>query len=41
LFTWSPSYAQLQGLEKGLTETIHWFQNSSNLASYKSEIYNI
>jgi dTDP-glucose 4,6-dehydratase len=41
LFNWSPSYAQLQGLEKGLKETIDWFQNSSNLDSYKSEIYNI
>jgi dTDP-glucose 4,6-dehydratase len=41
LFNWSPSYVQLQGLEKGIKETIDWFQNSSNLESYKSEIYNI
>jgi dTDP-glucose 4,6-dehydratase len=41
LFSWSPSYVQLQGLEKGIKETIDWFQNSSNLESYKSEIYNI
>jgi dTDP-glucose 4,6-dehydratase len=40
-FNWSPSYVQLQGLEKGLKETIDWFQNPSNLDSYKSEIYNI
>ena len=41
LFNWSPSYTQLQGLEKGIKETVNWFQNSSNLDSYKSEIYNI
>ena len=41
LFSWSPSYVQIQGLEKGIKETIDWFQNSSNLESYKSEIYNI
>jgi NAD dependent epimerase/dehydratase len=40
LFSWSPSYVQLQGLEKGIKETIDWFQNSSNLESYKSDIYN-
>ena len=41
LFNWFPSYVQLQGIENGIKETIDWFQNSSNLDSYKSEIYNI
>jgi dTDP-glucose 4,6-dehydratase len=41
LFNWSPSYSLLEGLEKGIWETIDWFQNTNNLSSYKSELYNI
>lgn len=38
---WSPSYGGLSGLRRGLGETIAWFKNPSNLARYKSDIYNI
>ncbi len=34
---WRPTYT----LEQGLRETIDWFKDSSNLAKYKSNIYNI
>lgn len=38
---WKPAYSGLDGFKRGLTETIEWFKNESNLASYKSNIYNI
>lgn len=38
---WKPAYSGLDGFKRGLTETIEWFKNGSNLASYKSNIYNI
>jgi NAD dependent epimerase/dehydratase len=38
---WSPQYAGLAGLERGLRETIDWFTRSSNLARYKASRYNI
>lgn len=38
---WQPAYSGLEGFKRGLTETIEWFKNESNLASYKSNIYNI
>jgi dTDP-glucose 4,6-dehydratase len=38
---WKPSYSGLDGFKRGLTETIKWFNDESNLASYKSNIYNI
>ena len=41
LLNWSPSYAGLDGLRTGLSKTIDWFQNPTNLACYKSQIYNI
>jgi len=34
--TWNPKYT----LEKGLTETIEWFRDSSNLSKYKYRQYN-
>jgi NAD dependent epimerase/dehydratase len=38
---WKPAYSELDGFKRGLTETIEWFKNESNLASYKTNIYNI
>ena len=37
LTNWKPKFS----LEEGLLETINWFSNSSNLAYYKSGIYNV
>jgi len=41
LFGWQPTYASRTGLEYGLSETAAWFLNPDNIASYKSDRYNI
>ena len=41
LFDWYPNYSGLQGLKRGLIETIEWFSNAQNLKNYKSDSYNI
>jgi nucleoside-diphosphate-sugar epimerase len=38
---WTPEYAGLPGLERGLRETIAWFGEQDNLARYKAGHYNI
>ena len=38
---WQPSYSGVDGFKRGLAETISWFNNETNLSSYKSEIYNV
>lgn len=38
---WEPEYGGLEGFARGLDETIAWFVDPSNLARYKSDIYNI
>jgi NAD dependent epimerase/dehydratase len=38
---WQPAYAGRDGLRRGLSETIAWFSEPANLASYKSDSYNI
>jgi NAD dependent epimerase/dehydratase len=38
---WTPEYAGLPGLERGLRETIAWFGAPANLARYKAGRYNI
>ncbi|MDP2116801.1 MAG: NAD-dependent 4,6-dehydratase LegB [Brevundimonas sp.] len=41
LANWEPDYAGLDGLKRGLTETIAWFTDPSNAARYRAHIYNI
>ncbi len=41
LLQWQPQYGGIQGLKKGLLETIHWFKNHTNLRLYKDHLYNI
>ena len=41
LLGWHPNYGGVDGLKKGLAETIDWFQNPDNLKNYKEGIYNI
>ena len=41
LLNWKPEYGGLDGLTRGLTETIEWFSKPENLGSYKANIYNI
>ncbi|MFC3799864.1 NAD-dependent 4,6-dehydratase LegB [Cohnella sp. GCM10012308] len=38
---WKPQYGGLEGLERGLGETVDWFSRRENLASYKADFYNI
>lgn len=38
---WIPRYAGLDGLRRGLTETVAWFAKPDNLACYKADRYNI
>ncbi len=38
---WEPQFGGLNGFEEGLTRTIEWFSEPSNLARYKANIYNI
>jgi NAD dependent epimerase/dehydratase len=41
LFGWSPAYGGRQGFKRGLAETAEWFQDPANLASYKTDRYNV
>ena len=41
LMKWKPSYCGLEGFKKGLAKTIDWFIDTQNLATYKTDRYNI
>ena len=41
MFGWSPEYKGLDGLRRGLAETVRWFSDPANLAGYKAGRYNI
>ena len=41
LLNWKPEYGEVEGFRRGLTETIEWFREPSNLITYKPDIYNI
>jgi NAD dependent epimerase/dehydratase len=41
LLNWKPEFAGLDGLRRGLTQTIEWFKNPDNLKRYKSHVYNL
>jgi nucleoside-diphosphate-sugar epimerase len=38
---WAPEYPGVEGLRRGLRETIAWFGERENLRRYKSGLYNI
>ncbi|WP_061214972.1 NAD-dependent 4,6-dehydratase LegB [Syntrophomonas wolfei] len=38
---WQPQYAGMEGLKRGLQETIDWFSDPNNLKRYKTGVYNI
>lgn len=38
---WQPAYGDKEGLRRGLSETVTWFTDPSNLARYKVDRYNI
>lgn len=41
LLSWTSQYGGKEGFRRGLEETIEWFTNPNNLASYKTDVYNI
>lgn len=41
LLGWAPRYAGLDGLRRGLGETVDWFTDPQNLRRYKTDIYSI
>ena len=41
LLGWEPEYGGLEGLKRGLSITIEWFSDPSNLSVYKGDQYNI
>lgn len=41
LFSWKPEYDGMDGLKRGLSETVDWIVDPENLKHYKSNIYNI
>lgn len=41
LFGWQPFYAGRDGFKRGITETVNWFNDPTNLSGYKTNIYNI
>lgn len=38
---WTPDFQGVEGLRRGLRDTIDWFSNPSNLSRYKAGLYNI
>jgi len=38
---WRPRYGGRDGFQRGLAETVAWFQDSANRAAYKHDIYNL
>jgi nucleoside-diphosphate-sugar epimerase len=41
LLGWQPQYGGLEGLRRGVSETVAWFSKPVHLASYKWNIYNL
>ena len=41
LLDWQPAYGGLEGFKRGLKHTTDWFISADNLASYKSDRYNL
>jgi dTDP-glucose 4,6-dehydratase len=41
LMSWKPQFAGLEGLRRGLGQTIEWFLDPAHLAAYKADAYNL
>lgn len=41
LLGWSPAFAGVDGLRRGLQTTVDWFSQPQNLLGYKTDIYNL
>ena len=40
LLGWQPQYSGLDGFRRGIEETVSWFSESTNLSTYKYDVYN-
>lgn len=40
LLGWEPQFSGIDGLRRGLADTVEWFSNPENLKNYKADIYN-
>jgi len=41
MFGWKPTFNGVEGMRRGLEQTVEWFSDPSNLARYKSDTYNV
>jgi dTDP-glucose 4,6-dehydratase len=41
LFGWAPAFAGIEGLRRGLIETLEWFGDPHHLAAYRADRYNV
>lgn len=41
LLGWMPEYGGMDGLRRGLRETIDWFTEAENLKKYRADVYNL
>lgn len=41
LLGWTPQFAGLDGLKRGLSRTVEWFLDPANLSQYRSDVYNV
>ena len=41
ILEWHPEYGGIEGLKRGLRETVEWFVQSENLRQYKADRYNL
>lgn len=41
LFGWAPDHGGRDGFKVGISKTVEWFQEPTNLSAYKASIYNV
>jgi nucleoside-diphosphate-sugar epimerase len=41
ILNWVPAYTDRDGFIKGITKTVDWYSDSSNIKHYKSHLYNV
>lgn len=38
---WRPEFGGLDGMRRGIEQTVRWFTNPANLSRYKADVYNV
>ncbi|AND91127.1 NAD-dependent 4,6-dehydratase LegB [Bradyrhizobium diazoefficiens] len=38
---WAPEFGGLEGMRRGIENTVSWFTNPANLSRYKADVYNV